>query len=146
MDSKQNILLVSVFLLLAGLSVWLQFGLLESPDEEIAESEKNDPDYYVENFTSLGMDSLGRSYEIVSDRLVHYPVGDRVLLDNPIIVQYDADGTARRVSAESGWLYNNRTTILLTGNVRVIEGGSDSGVGGAAATKKMVIHLDQNRG
>ncbi|NKB77981.1 MAG: LPS export ABC transporter periplasmic protein LptC [Gammaproteobacteria bacterium] len=146
MENKQNILLVSVFLLLAGLSVWLQFGLLESPDEKIAESEKNDPDYYVENFTSKGMDSFGRSYEIVSDRLVHYPVGDRVLLDNPVIVQFEVDGTARRVSAESGWLYNNRTTILLTGNVRVVEGRSDNSVGGSASTKKMVIHLDEDRG
>ncbi len=146
MENKQNILLISVFLLLAGLSAWLQFGLLESSDEEIAESEKNDPDYYVENFTSQGIDSLGRSYEIISDRLVHYPVGDRVLLDNPIIIQYEADGTARRVSAESGWLYNNRRTVLLTGNVRVIEGGSDNSVGGVASTKKMVIHLDQDRG
>ncbi|NKB62719.1 MAG: LPS export ABC transporter periplasmic protein LptC [Gammaproteobacteria bacterium] len=146
MENKQNILLISVFLLLAGLSAWLQFGLLESSDEEIAESEKNDPDYYVENFTSQGIDSLGRSYEIISDRLVHYPVGDRVLLDNPIIIQYESDGTARRVSAESGWLYNNRRTVLLTGNVRVIEGGSDNSVGGVASTKKMVIHLDQDRG
>ena len=146
MGNGQNILLVLVFIVLAGLSAWLQFGLLEPVTNEISEAEKNDPDYYVEHSTSHGMDSFGRSYTIRSDRMVHYPVGDRVLLDNPVIVQYDVDGKSRRVYAESGWLYNNRSTILLQGNVRVIEGASDAGAGAAAATKKMVIHLDQDRG
>ena len=146
MEGRQNILLISLFLLLAGLSVWLQFGLLEPVDEEISEAEKNDPDYYVENFTSTGMDSFGQSYDIISDRLVHYPVGDRVLLDNPVIIQYDTEGTTRRVSADSGWLYNNRTTVLLTGNVRVTEGVSADGAGAIASTKKMIIHLKQDRG
>ena len=146
MGHGQNILLVVLFIVLAGLSAWLQFGLLEPVTHGISEAEKEDPDYYVEKSTSHGMDSLGRAYSIYSDRMVHYPVGDRVLLDNPIIVQYDVDGTPRRIYAESGWLYNNRSTILMQGNVRVVEGKTETSAGAAMTTKKMVIHLDQDRG
>ena len=140
MELRQNIVLVFLFTILVGLSVWLQFGLLEPPEEQISEAEKNDPDYYVENFTSRGMDDSGIRYEVKADRLVHYPVGDRALLDNPHIVQYDLGGSPRHVYADSGWLYDNRSTILLTGNVRIIEGHSD-GVGGIVSGRKMVIHL-----
>jgi lipopolysaccharide export system protein LptC len=145
MANKENLGVVCVFALLLSLSIWLQFGLLEPPQQIISELEKNDPDYYTENFTSTGMDDLGKKYQVIADRLVHFPVGDRALLDNPHIVQYDLSGTPRHIYAESGWLYDNRGTILLTGNVRVIQ--SQSGSAGAASTSdKMVINLKADRG
>ena len=145
MNFKDNILLAGSFLLLFFLSIWLQFGILQPIDGEITEMEKNDPDYYAENFVTTGMDKAGKKYEIVADRMVHYPVGDRALLDNPHIIQYGLDGTPRHIYAESGWLYDEQSTVLMTGNVRVIQ--TQSGIaGGAVGTEKMVIHLKDKRG
>ncbi len=140
----ENMGVFVLFLALCSLSLWLQFGLYEPVSSAISELEKNDPDYYAENFQATGIDEMGKKYEIIADRLVHFPVGDRVLLDNPHIVQYDLAGTPRHIYAESGWLYDNRSTILLTGNVRVIQSQTKS-AGAAASSEKMIIHLKEKR-
>ena len=145
MNHKENYAVAGFFLSLLFLSIWLQFGLLEPVEQEITELEKNDPDYYSENFQSVGRDDIGKSYEVIADRLVHFPVGDRALLDNPHIIQYDLSGTPRHIYAESGWLYDNRSTVLLTGNVRVIQSQTNS-AGAAASSEKMIIHLKDKRG
>ncbi len=145
LEFRENIILVGVFLILITLSAWLQFGLLESPAEEISEQEKNAADYYIENFVSTGMDKLGKKYELKADRMVHYPYGDRALLDNPHVVQYDLNQTPRHIYADSGWLYNSTSKILLTGNVRVIQ-SQTAFSGGVSMGEKMVIILNQDRG
>ncbi len=142
---RQNLVLVVIAVLLLGLSAWMQYGLLEPPVEELSEEEKNAPDYYIENFVSTGMDKFGKMYELRADRMVHYPIGDRALLDNPHIVQYDLDQTPRHIYADSGWLYNTTSKVLLTGNVRVVQSRTGE-AGGASMGEKMVIILDQDRG
>ena len=142
---KENIALFFMFMTLFLLSIWLQFGVLDKPDSEISEAEENDPDYYAEKFTSTGMGKDGKKFQIIADRLVHYPVGDRALLDNPHVIQYDFDDTPRHIYAESGWLYDNRSTILLTGNVRVVQ-SQNSSAGAASSAEKMLIHLKNNNG
>ena len=146
MDTLQEkLVLGSLLVVLAVLSVWLQFAVVETDEEADIALEENDPDYYAENFVSTGMDSEGKMYELIADRMVHYPVGDRSLLDNPHIIQYDLNGTPRHIYADSGWLYNDNTTVLLTGNVRVIQ--SQTGVaGGASTSERMIIHLKERRG
>ena len=141
MDKGHNIVIILLFVLLAGASVWLQFGLLEDPRKELTEQDRNDYDYYVLNFTSVGMDALGKQYHINADRMAHFPFGDRALLDNPHIIQYDLDGTPRHIYAESGWLYNDNSKVLLTGNVRVIQSHTQN-VGGIATSEKMTIYLN----
>lgn len=142
---RENIAVSGLFLVLFLVSIWLRFGLLEKPDELDTQLEKNDPDYYAENFTSTGVDETGKKYKVIADRLVHYPVGDRALLDNPHIIQYDLSGVPRHIYAESGWLYDNQSTILLTGNVRVVQSQTSS-AGSAGTSEKMIIHLKKNRG
>jgi len=145
MNLKENFAIALFFIVLALMSLWLQFGLINVPDNEISEEEKNDPDYYIENFVSSGMDEKGERYQVIADRLVHYPVGDRALLNNPHIIQHNIENITRHVYADSGWLYNNKTTILLTGNVRVIQ-GKNATAGGTAAGERMIIQLKENRG
>ena len=145
MFSKENIAVLGLFMVLFLISIWLQFGLLEKPEEHLSDLEKNDPDYYAENFVSTGMDEMGKKYQVIADRLVHYPIGDRALLDNPHIIQYDLAGTPRHIYAESGWLYDNQSTILLTGNVRVVQSQTSSS-GAAGTSDKLIIHLKQKRG
>jgi hypothetical protein len=48
--------------------------------------------------------------------------------------------------AESGWVSSNGNEILLTGNVRVIQGQGQQGPGGVMTTEKMRIMLDRSKG
>ncbi|WP_424946714.1 LPS export ABC transporter periplasmic protein LptC [Candidatus Spongiihabitans sp.] len=145
MEFKDNISIGAIFLGLVLLSIWLRFGLLEEPNAGITEAEKNNPDYYAEMFVSSGLDESGKKYRIIADRMMHYPVDGRALLDNPHIIQYDLENNPRHIYAESGWLYDNQSTVLLTGNVRVIDnqlnGMQSSSASGTVAVQKMVIHL-----
>lgn len=145
MENKDNLLIGLFFFVLVALSVWLQFGVLRPVEQEISDLEKNDPDYYIENFISTGLDQDGQKYQLIADRLVHFPVGDRSLLDNPHIIQHNPISGLRHVYADSGWLYNNRSEVLMTGNVRVIQGQSSS-AGISATSDKMKILLKENRG
>ena len=145
LELRQNIILIGVFFALVVLSAWLQFGLLNTPVSELSEEEKNAPDYYIENFVSTGMDASGKKYELKADRMVHYPFGDRALLDNPQIVQYDLDDTPRHIYADSGWLYNATSKVLLTGDVRVVQSQTDT-AGGVSMGEKMVIILNDRDG
>ena len=146
MVNKDNIAIGVFFFVLAALTVWMQFEVLQDEDENERSVvlEKNDPDYYINNFISTGMDKAGKKYQVIADRLVHYPEGDRALLDNPQIIQHNLATGLRHVYADSGWLYNNRSTILLTGNVRVLQGRSVHSEL-LATGKKMTIHLKENR-
>ena len=143
-ETSQNGLLIGVFVVLLLLSAWLQFGLLETPVDELTEEEKNSADYYIENFVSTGMDQEGKKYEVRADRMVHYPVGDRALLDNPHIVQYGLDETPRHIYADSGWLFNQTSQVLMTGNVRVVQSQTGT-AGGASMGEKLLVQLNKSK-
>lgn len=143
MEFKDNILIGTLFMCLILLSVWLQFGLLAEPSITSTAVESNEPDYYAEMFVSSGLDETGKKYRIIADRMVHYPIGDRALLENPHIIQYDLNNNPKHIYADSGWLYDNQSTVSLSGNVRVIESQS-SGVDSTVAVQKMVLHLRDN--
>jgi len=137
-----NVGMFAVIGVLMTLTTWMQFSLLEEPAIEEAQAEANDPDYYVENFTSFGVDGEGKQYQLEADRLVHYPIDNKALLDRPHLIQTDPDGPPLHIYADSGWLFSNGNEILLTENVKVIR-GQGSGIGGAATTNRMRIKLKQ---
>ena len=148
MSRQQTLFLFLLLLLLAGVSAWLQFAVLEKFGEEISasasESQSNDPDYYIENFTSTGRDRLGKKYQLSAERLVHYPRDGNALLVRPHIIQYRSEGAPRHIYADTGQL-NAADEVLLSGNVRVID--DPSGAGGTVATsQKMLIRLKRARG
>ncbi len=141
---KENVGVIGVFLGLMLLTVWLQFGLLVENSAEVFESADNDPDYYMQNFVTIGVNKQGKKYQISADSMVHYPIDDRALLENPHIIQYDASLNPKHIYAKTGWLYDNRSTVLLTGNVRVVQNQNDTDES-TLKTNKMLIHLKEEQ-
>lgn len=138
---------VTLFGVLGLLSIWLQFGVIEQEQVVFDGNERHDPDYYIENFTAVGMDEKGqRRYVLEAERLVHYPDDDTALLDNPHIIQYEDDAPPRHTYSESGWVSSDGNEVLLTGNVRVIQnhGGTKNSSGRVLTTEKMRIYLDNS--
>ncbi len=143
----EKILIIGVLACLGLLSLWLQFGIIEDQPVTFNSEPRHDPDYYIENFTAVGMDAQGqRRYVLEAERMVHYPDDDTALLDNPHVVEYDNQAAPRHTYAESGWVSSNGNEILLTGNVRVIQGQDQQGSGGIMTTEKMRIMLDRSKG
>ena len=148
MKILEKISFILLFGVLGLLSMWLQFGIIEKEQVEFDGNERHDPDYYIENFTAVGMDEKGiRRYVLEAERLVHYPDDDTALLDNPHIIQYEDGAPPRHTYSESGWISSDGNEVLLTGNVRVIQnvsGEEDSGQT-VLTTEKMRIYLDDNQ-
>lgn len=139
--NRHNVILFMVLSMLVLLSVWMQFGLLEEPEFDDVEQVENDPDYYLEYFTSYGVDADGKQYQLEADRLVHYPLDNKALLDRPHLIQnLEEGGSPTHIYADSGWLFSNGDEILLTENVKVIR-TQGQGLGGAATTDRMRIKL-----
>ena len=144
MTRRQNAVLLLLFVLLAAVALWLQFGLLARPaDAGGGGVEKDEPDYTIENFVSTGMDESGKKYRVIAEHLAHYPLGERALLRRPHIIQYRTGGAPRHIYAESGWLYDARAEALLSGNVRVVESqdGDPDRAPAVATGKTMTIRL-----
>jgi lipopolysaccharide export system protein LptC len=142
--NRHNAVLFLVLGMLILLSVWMQFGLLEDPETNDVAQVANDPDYYVEYFTSYGVDADGKQYQLEADRMVHYPLDNKSLLDRPHLIQYTEEGGPTHIYADSGWLFSNGDEILLTENVKVIR-TQGQGLGGAATTDRMRIILKPNK-
>lgn len=150
MKALEKIIYITVFACLGLLSVWLQFGIIERQSvQKFDGDQRHDPDYYMENFTAIGMDKEGRrKYVVEAERMVHYPDDDTALLDNPHIIQYQPGRAPRHTYSESGWMGSDGNEVLLTGNVKVIQGKSaeqdgDNDAGGVITTDKMRILLDR---
>ncbi len=150
MKIVQKILFISLFGVLGLLSTWLQFGIIEQEQVVFDGNQRHDPDYYIENFTAIGMDENGqRRYVLEAERMVHYPDDDTALLDNPHVIKYEEGVPPQHTYSDSGWISSDGNEILLTGNVRVIQyTGGGNGAGGGLApqneiiTQKMRVYLD----
>jgi len=142
----EKILYMLAFTGLGVLALWLQLGLVDAPVTVEEPAKRHDPDYYVENFTAVGMDKEGRrSYVLEAERMVHYPDDGTALLDFPHVVQYEPNMAPRHTYAESGWVSSDGNEVLLTGKVRVIQGRGGQGTGGIMTTEKLRILLDRNK-
>lgn len=138
---RQNLTLLSLFLLLAGVSAWLQFGargwLADAPVAAVADDA---PDYYVENFESSGVTRDGKKYRLQAARLVHYPQSRIAKLTRPHIMQFREGRPPRQLHAAAGEIADGSSEVLLTGDVRILEGEGDVAVA-AVATQKLRLRL-----
>ena len=140
----ERIIIFTIVIILGGITAWMQTSLFdESIDEEIV-AESHDPDYYIENFMAVGMDTNGdRQYVLEAERMVHFPDDDTALLDKPHVIQYEPERAPTHIYSETGWISADGDEVILTGNVRVIRGRDSSGSGGVTTTDKLDIVLKE---
>lgn len=145
MNWLERIAVFSMVIVLVGFTAWMQSGLLEEPANDMqASSENHDPDYYIENFTAVGMDTAGnRQYMLEAARMVHFPDDDTSLLDKPHVIQYEPGRAPTHIYSETGWVSANGDEVKLTGNVRVIRGRDDTGSGGVTTTDTLNVVLKE---
>lgn len=143
----EKALLLSVFLVFAALTAWLERRQDAPPPPAQSEALRDDePDYYIENFVATGLDSEGRQYVMDGIRLAHYPVDDTSLIEQPHIIQYTEEAGPRHIYADTGLISADGTEVLLRGNVKVIESRSDNAPGNVTTTARMRIKLKDKQG
>ncbi|MEN8712151.1 MAG: LPS export ABC transporter periplasmic protein LptC [Arenicellales bacterium] len=145
MNWLERIIIFTIVIVLGGITAWMQMSFLEeSTNAELILAESNDPDYYIENFTAVGMDINGeRQYVLEAERMVHFPDDDTSLLDKPHVIQYETGRAPTHIYSETGWVSANGDEVILTGNVRVIRGRDSTGSGGVTTTEKLKVVLKE---
>lgn len=146
MNRRQIAAVAALFALLAGLSAWLQFGVLARPAAvaDAGAGAADEADYYIERFVSTGVDAFGEKYRLSAARLTHYPRAGRAHLEQPRIVQFRGDDqAARRIQADTGWLDDGAAEVQLAGRVRITEseGEGESGGESVARVNTMTVRL-----
>lgn len=129
-------ILAVVLAALVGVSAWLQFGLLAV--DAVSNAATDAPDYYIDNFTSSGVDRNGKIYQLRAVRLEHYPHAEFAELDAPQLIQYRP--SLRQIDADSGRLYVDSGEILLRGNVTI-----DDAAQGQVQSNTMRIRLERGQ-
>ncbi|MBI2992882.1 MAG: LPS export ABC transporter periplasmic protein LptC [Gammaproteobacteria bacterium] len=118
---SQRSLMISVLFVAAVASVWLLRRLSEE-QTGVGEQFFHDPDYYMEDFTTLSMDTDGtpknRLYAVY---MAHYPDDDTTELLQPKLEIYRIERPPLFITAEKGWVTRNNDVILLRGSVRLWE-------------------------
>ena len=83
-------------------------------------SDRIDPDYYMEDFTTISMDENGLpASKLYAVYMEHNPADDTLELYEPNLEVYRGESDPLRITADKGWVTNNNVVILLRGKVRM---------------------------
>ena len=133
-----RLLVLALLLLAAGGS----FYLLEKLGGADPLSEHRDPDYYLENFTTITMDENGEpKHKLSAAYMAHYPDDDSSELLQPKIEIFRAGKRPLYIEAREGRLSADSEVVFLQGDVRLWEPDGDGGRGLRVDTSEVTIRL-----
>jgi lipopolysaccharide export system protein LptC len=105
----------------AGLSAWLLRylgGERAAPDGALF----HDPDYYMEDFSTLTLEEDGRpKNRLRAVYMAHYPDNDTTELLQPTMEIFRIGRLPLYLSAERGWVTGDNDVVVLRGRVRLWE-------------------------
>ena len=101
----------------AGLLQWLS----DDPAGE-ASIDYHDPDYYMEDFTTLTLKEDGKpKNKIHAIYMAHYPDNDTTELLKPQMEVFREDKSPLYIEADKGWVTGDNEVLLLRGAVKLQE-------------------------
>lgn len=118
---SQRTLLLAVLFAAAAASAWLLRYLSEETPGQAVQTY-HDPDYYMEDFTTLSMEKDGKpKNKLYAVYMAHYPDDDTTELLQPKMEIYRVGRPPLFITAKQGWVTSNNNVILLQGDVRLWE-------------------------
>jgi len=119
---------IVITLIIAALaSAWF-LNHLTSSGSKSGSMAYHDPDYYMEDFTTLTMKQDGTpKNKLSANYMAHYPDDDTTELLKPKLEIFRLDKPPLYMSADKGWIAADNEVILLTGDVELWE-EDESGV------------------
>jgi lipopolysaccharide export system protein LptC len=115
----QRILILTLLAAAALGSAWMMNRMGATGSEGKAPG-RQDPDYYMQDFTSLSMRDDGTPKDkLQAQYMAHYPDKDTTELTQPKLEVFRRDDTPVYVTADKAWVTSNDNVILLKGKVRL---------------------------
>jgi lipopolysaccharide export system protein LptC len=111
---------LAVLILLAGITFWIE-RTVQAPLHKPAGSKRHDPDYIVNNFSTIKTDINGNiRYILAATDMKHYPDDDTTHLQRPRFTQYAVNKPYTQVESQEGLVSPNGETVQFMGNVKVV--------------------------
>lgn len=129
---------------LAGATLWLERVTRSDEPRSHAEARQF-PDFIGEQVRMTRFDVTGqRRYELIADKVTHYPVGDVTEFEQPHLRYETADGQLR-ITAAWGETREGGETLDLVGDVEVFRDGIDGNVDMSLTSDTLTVWPDDER-
>jgi lipopolysaccharide export system protein LptC len=117
-----------ILMTLAATSAWIVDQLTERTDNT-SESVRQDPDFFLESFSTTTMDPSGKpSRRIAGKRMLHFPDTDSSEITDPKLTLFRENREPWHVESERGWISADGEVVLLLGKVRAWRESPTGGV------------------
>ena len=118
---SQRLIIVVLLIVTALGSTWL-LNIVSRQKADSTTSELHEPDYYMEDFTTLTMREDGTpKSSLYAVHMAHFPDDDTSELLQPEMEMYRTSRLPLFVRADKGWVTSNNEVILLKGNYLMYE-------------------------
>ncbi len=110
-----------VRLLLLALAV-ISWFLVQSRQEEaeVYDPQDHRPDYWVRDLDTTELDDRGKPrYSLQAEKMVHFDDDDSTVLTEPRLTVLSPEKPPWRVNSNTGWVSEDRTLVLLSGDVTI---------------------------
>ncbi len=142
--SAHNLYPVIALALLAGATVWLE-RITRVEEPQAAATRQDDPDFIADDARILGFgDDGGQRYELVTERLSHFPDGDITRLRLPRL-RMNTEGREVRLTAVEGEVSPGGERVDLSGDVQAWRSGDASRAETTFSSEQLTIWPDENR-
>lgn len=121
MYARPTILLPLVLLaILAMLTFWIDYSV-QAPEPKIDGSNRHDPDYILNNFTTTRTDENGDlRYRLTAAEMRHYPDNDTTELEQPHFTRFDIGKPFTLIEGQKGLVSSNGEKIEFQDDVKVL--------------------------
>ncbi|MBM2829588.1 MAG: hypothetical protein HW411_378 [Gammaproteobacteria bacterium] len=111
--------IIIVLGLLAIGSAWL-LNYLAGGKSTTKNALSHEPDYYMENFTTITMEQDGTAKnKLYAEYMAHYPDDNTTELLKPVLEVFQQNKLPIMIIADKGWVTADNEVILLSGNVKL---------------------------
>lgn len=130
--------------ILAGATIWLE-RVTRSDEARPAAEARQFPDFIGEQIRLIRFDENGEQrYELLADKLTHYPLGDVTELDFPRL-RYDTPDGELRIQANWAESRKGGEVLWLVGNVEVFRQGLPGNADLTLTSKTLTVWPDDQR-
>jgi lipopolysaccharide export system protein LptC len=118
---RKHLIVMAAVILFAALLWWLS-DLIRLPQTAVLHKPVDAPDYVMEKLHATQTDRSGKiSYRLTAGQLKHYPLRHESVLDQPVLTQYESNGTIIVTRADRARLPDNGREIHMYDNVHITE-------------------------
>jgi lipopolysaccharide export system protein LptC len=131
--------------LLAGGSLWLE-RITRVDESSVSQMAQSGPDFTAEQTRVVGFGNTGKQrYELLSERLQHFPQGDITRLQAPQLRMINDDGRETVITAATAEVSPGGERVDLAGDVRVRRPGAADEAPLALDSETLTVWPDSHR-